>query len=286
MARKYPVTFMPCTPTFLRSFYRYCPKEDFEKLPAVVCGAEKMPIDLIEDWEKKYGVRPTEGYGTTELSPVMATNVPACRVSDKFHIYVKDGSIGRPIGNVAVKVIDLETGEDLPPNGIGMIVCKGPTVMKGYYKLPDKTAEVMRDGWYITGDVGRIDEDGFIFITGRESRISKIGGEMVPHILIEEEVMKIVSENVSVDSESAEPLVAVTALPHSTRGEQIIVLYRDPSVEPEKVVERLLSTSMPRIWIPRADGFFKVDSIPLLGTGKLDLAAVKRMAVEHTRIAK
>ena len=280
MARKYAVNFMPSTPTFLRNFLRHCPKEDFENVSAIICGAEKMPVDLIEAWKEKYGVRPTEGYGTTELSPVMATNVPASRVSDNFHTYQKDGSIGRPIVGIAVKVIDLDTGADLQPNEVGMIVAKGPTVMKGYYKQPDKTAEVLKDGWYTTGDVGKIDEDGFIWVTGRQTRISKIGGEMVPHILIEEEVTKILSENKSVDSESNEPIVAVTALPHPTRGEQIIVLYRDSPLSPVELIERMVTLGLPRIWIPHVEGFVKVDSIPLLGTGKLDLAAVKRTAQE------
>ncbi|MCL2710734.1 MAG: AMP-binding protein [Planctomycetaceae bacterium] len=279
MARKYAVNFMPSTPTFLRNYLRHCPKEDFEHVPAIICGAEKLPVDLIDAWHEKYGVRPTEGFGTTELSPVMATNVPACRVSDKFHIYHKDGSIGRPIVGVAVKVIDLDTGVDLPPNEIGMIVAKGPTVMKGYYKEPEKTAEVLKDGWYTTGDVGKIDEDGFIWVTGRQSRISKIGGEMVPHILIEEEIVKILSAGT--ETESTEPLAAVTALPHPTRGEQIIVFYRDSALTPAELVEKMVAVGLPRIWIPHVDGFIKVDSIPVLGTGKLDLAAVKRMAQER-----
>ena len=278
LARKYPITFMPSTPTFLRSFYKHCPKEDFVNVPGIVCGAEKFPIDLIDAWEKKYGIRPTEGFGATELSPVMAICIPESRVSDTFHLYRKDGSIGRTMPNVIVKVVDLETGEDMPPNGIGMIVAKGPTVMKGYYKHPDKTAEVLKNGWYSTGDVGKIDDDGFVWVTGRQSRISKIGGEMVPHILIEEEILKILADEGIIDLESAEPPVAVTAIPHLTRGEQIIVLYRDAAIRPEKLVERLLATALPRIWIPRAEGFVKVESIPTLGTGKLDLAAIKRMA--------
>jgi len=282
MARKYPVTFMPSTPTFLRNFLRHCPKEDFENLPAIMCGAEKLPVDLIEEWQKKYGIRPSEGFGATELSPVMSTNVPECRVSENFHTYRKDGSIGRAIVGIVVKVIDLETGADVPPNEIGMIVAKGPTVMQGYYKQPDKTAEVIKDGWYSTGDVGRIDEDGFIWVTGRQTRISKIGGEMVPHILIEEEITKILSEDKNLNSESLEPPAAVTALPHPTRGEQIIVLYhRDTSLTPAEIIERMVAQGVPRIWIPHVDGFIKVDSIPVLGTGKLDLAAVKRMAEEQ-----
>jgi acyl-[acyl-carrier-protein]-phospholipid O-acyltransferase/long-chain-fatty-acid--[acyl-carrier-protein] ligase len=279
LAKKYPITFMPSTPTFLRNFFRVCPKEDFERVPAVVCGAEKFPVDLMDEWQAKYGVRPCEGFGATELSPVMAVNVPESRVSDNFHLYRKDGSVGRTLCNVVVKAIDLETGADLPPNEIGMIVAKGPTVMKGYYKQPEKTAEVLKDGWYTTGDVGKVDEDGFVWVTGRETRMSKIGGEMVPHVLIEEEITKILSAGG--DSESSEPLAAVTALPHPTRGEQIIVLYRESSVSPEKVIERMVAAGLPRLWIPHIEGFVKVDSIPLLGTGKLDLAAVKRQAQTH-----
>jgi acyl-[acyl-carrier-protein]-phospholipid O-acyltransferase/long-chain-fatty-acid--[acyl-carrier-protein] ligase len=271
---------MPSTPTFLRNFYRYCPKEDFEHLPVPVCGAEKFPVDLIEAWHQKYDVRPAEGFGATELSPVMTTGVPVSRTFDNFHIYQKDGSIGRTLCNVVVKIVDLDTGVDLPPNKIGMIVAKGPTVMKGYYKMPEKTAEVLKDGWYSTGDVGKIDEDGFVWVTGRQTRMSKIGGEMVPHILIEEEVVKILSASRSADSESSEPIAAVTALPHPTRGEQIIVLYRDSSLTPSELIERMVAAGLPRIWIPHMDGFLTVESIPLLGTGKLDLAAVKRMALE------
>ncbi|MDR1963586.1 MAG: MFS transporter, partial [Planctomycetaceae bacterium] len=180
MARKYPITFLASTPTFLRNFYRRCPKEDFEHIPIVMCGAEKLPIDLIDAWQEKYGVRPSEGFGATELSPLPMTNVPEHRVFDKFHIYRKDGSIGRAIINVVVKIVDLETGADLPPNEVGMIIVKGSIVMKGYYKQPELTAGVLKNGWYITGDVGRMDEDGFVWITGRQTRISKIGGEMVP----------------------------------------------------------------------------------------------------------
>jgi acyl-[acyl-carrier-protein]-phospholipid O-acyltransferase/long-chain-fatty-acid--[acyl-carrier-protein] ligase len=280
MARKYRPTFMPSTPTFLRNLSRYCPKEDFEHLPVPVCGAEKFPVDLIEAWHEKYDVRPAEGFGATELSPVMTTGVPTCRTFDKFHTYQKDGSIGRALCNVVVKVVDLDTGADLLPNEIGMIVAKGPTVMKGYYKMPEKTAEVLKDGWYSTGDVGKIDEEGFVWVTGRQTRMSKIGGEMVPHILIEEEVVKILSAD-STASESNDPLAAVTALPHPTRGEQIIVLYRESPLTPAELIERMVAVGLPKIWIPHVDGFIKVDSIPLLGTGKLDLAAVKRMAQER-----
>jgi acyl-[acyl-carrier-protein]-phospholipid O-acyltransferase/long-chain-fatty-acid--[acyl-carrier-protein] ligase len=281
MSRKYPVTFLASTPTFLRNFLRRCPKEDFDKVQTVMTGAEKLPIDLIESWQEKYGIRPSEGFGATELSPLPTTNVPECRVSDKFHIYRKDGSIGRAIINVAVKIIDTETGVDLPPNEIGMIVVKGPIVMKGYYKQPEFTEKVLKNDWYITGDIGKMDEDGFVWITGRQTRISKIAGEMIPHILIEEEIQKIITKTSDESEQSennAEPLIAVTALPHSTRGEQIIVLHKELPITPHEIIEQLIANGLPHLWIPRVDGFVKVDSIPVLGTGKLNLAAIKQTA--------
>ncbi|MDR2761989.1 MAG: MFS transporter [Planctomycetaceae bacterium] len=283
MARKYPVTFLASTPTFLRNFLRKRPKEDFEKIHTVMTGAEKLPIDLIEAWQEKYGIRPSEGFGATELSPLPATNVPECRTFDKFHIYRKDGSIGRAIVNVVVKVIDIECGADLPPNEVGMIVVKGSIVMKGYYKQPELTEKVLKNGWYITGDIGKMDEDGFVWITGRRTRISKIAGEMIPHILIEEEIQKIITKTLEESAKSddgVEPLIAVTALPHLTRGEQIVVLYKELPLTPHEIIERLIVSGLPHLWIPRVDGFFKVESIPVLGTGKLDLAAIKQKAEE------
>ncbi len=287
MARQFPITFLASTPTFLRNFLRRCPKEDFETVHTVMCGAEKLPVELMDAWEEKYGHRPGEGFGATELSPLPTTNVPDCRATDDFHLYRKDGSIGRAVQNVAVKVIDLDTGKDLPPNEIGMIVVKGPIVMKGYYKQPELTAEVVKDGWYTTGDVGKIDEEGFVWITGRQTRISKIGGEMVPHVLIEDEILKIVAKANAAGAPETEdgdkrvgPPIAVTALPHETKGERIVVLYRDLPLEPKEIVDAMIAANVPKIWIPHLDGFLPVDDIPVLGTGKLDLAALKTKAAE------
>ncbi|MCL2744928.1 MAG: MFS transporter, partial [Planctomycetaceae bacterium] len=126
MAKKYAITFLPSTPTFLRNFLRSCPKEDFAHIQSVTCGAERLPLDLIEAWEEKYGQRPTEGFGATELSPLPACNLTNDRIRDTFHTYRKDGSVGRALYNIAAKIVDLDTGEDMPPNEIGMLVVKGP----------------------------------------------------------------------------------------------------------------------------------------------------------------
>ncbi len=285
IVRKYGCNAMPTTPTFLRSYLRR-PAEDFATLKIVICGAEKLPGDLIDAWEAKFGSRPAEGYGTTELSPVVATNCPASRRAD-YQSLLREGTIGKPLLNVEVRVTDTETGEVLPPDMPGMLEVKGPSVMAGYYKDPQKTAEVLQDGWYKTGDIASIDTDGFIRITGRQSRISKIGGEMVPHILIEEEIEKIlagaaVSEGQDEEAADSTVRVAVSAVPEPRKGERIIILHRELPVTPEEICRKLHEAGLPNLWIPSPHDFYPVDAIPLLGTGKLDLRAVKEMAEKRS----
>ncbi len=157
----------------------------------VITGSEKLPADLADAFERKFGTRPLEGYGTTELSPVVSTNIPPERARCPNEPWCRSGTVGRPLAGISAKVVDLETGCDLGPDRSGMLLVKGCNVMKGYLGQPAKTAEVIRDGWYVTGDIAEIDGDGFIRITGRESRFSKIGGEMVPHLRIEEALSRI-----------------------------------------------------------------------------------------------
>ena len=276
MARKYKCTAATITPTFLRNFLKYSQKEDFETMDLVVCGAEKLPSDLIDAWDAKFGVRPVEGYGTTELSPVVAVNLPKSRWDDARN-WLREGSIGRSPDSLQVRVVHQETSEVLPPDAVGMLQVKGPNVMKGYYKDPVKTAEVLKDGWYTTGDIAKIDKEGFIWIVGRESRISKIGGEMVPHILVEEEVTKILSARLP-DNSEGDMLAAVSSVPDERRGERLIVLCRHLPIPAEEICKLLQQTGLPNLWIPAPRDFCQVESIPILGTGKLDLRAVKELA--------
>jgi len=277
MARKYAPSILPSTATFQRSYLRRCPKEDFEKVTTVICGAEKVPLNLMEEWKEKFGNTLTEGYGTTELSPVVSANIDETRRSDHAD-WLRAGTVGRPLPNVQVRVVDLDDGRLLPPNTPGMLQVKGDNVMLGYYKEPEKTAEVLKDGWYTTGDVAKVDEDGFIWITGRESRMSKIGGEMVPHILIEEMIDRIVRAEIP-DDEEGGVLVAVVGLPDEKKGEKVVVLHRPLPISPEEICKKMQAEGLPNLWIPLPQNFYLVESIPVLGTGKLDLRAVKEMAV-------
>ena len=272
LAGRHGATILIATPTFLRSYLRRCAVEDFAKLEVVVTGAEKLPAELAEAFEKKFGVRPVEGYGTTELSPVVSLNTPPERALGSSQISCKEGTVGQPLPGVSAKVVDLDTGEDLGIDKSGMLLIKGHNVMKGYLHQPELTAEVIRDGWYETGDVAMIDADGFIKITGRVSRFSKIGGEMVPHIRIEE----VIAEVLGLDSE--ELRAAVTAVPDTRKGERLVVLHTHLDKPPGQICRELGEAGLPPIWIPSPDSFCQVDEIPVLGTGKLDLRRVKELA--------
>jgi acyl-[acyl-carrier-protein]-phospholipid O-acyltransferase/long-chain-fatty-acid--[acyl-carrier-protein] ligase len=273
LCRKHKATILLATPTFLRSYLRRCEKEDFATLDVVVAGAEKLPSDLSDAFEKQFGVRPVEGYGCTELSPLVSVNVPPSRAPDIDQPLAREGTVGRPVPGVAAKVTDLDTGSELGADQPGMLWIKGPNVMLGYLKQPEKTAEVVKDGWYQTGDVALLDRDGFIKITGRESRFSKIGGEMVPHLKIEEELLKIVGD----DHEHLK--VVVTAVPDQKRGERLVVLHVAIAKTPEQMIKELQAAGLPNLWIPSADSFMQVEHIPVLGTGKLDLRGVKDVAL-------
>ncbi len=274
LCRQHRVTLLVSTPTFLRSYCRRCDPEDFATLQIVITGAEKLPRDVADAFERRFGVRPVEGYGTTELSPVGSTNIPPQRLRDPWHKGYKEGTVGQPLPGIAVKVVDLDTGEELGPGKSGMLLVKGSNVMQGYLHQPEQTAEVLRDGWYVTGDIAEIDEDGFIRITGRHSRFSKIGGEMVPHIRIEEALVNVLG----VDNDE-QVCLAVAAVPDSKKGERLVVFHMGLSKPPEQVCRDLAATGLPPLWIPSPESFCQVDHIPVLGTGKLDLKALKTLAL-------
>ncbi len=272
LIQRHGVTIVVAAPTFLRSYLRRCPAEDFASVNLIITGAEKLPVELANAFEKKFGIRPAEGYGTSELSPVVSTNVPASRTLDGVSRWV-EGTVGLPIRGVQAKVVDLETGEDLGPDKSGMLLIKGPNVMKGYLGQPEQTAAVIRDGWYTTGDIAMIDRQGYIRITGRESRFSKIGGEMVPHIRVEEAL----GQAMSLDEEKVS--VAVTGVPDERKGERLVVLHTGLPKPAEEVCRALSGVGLPPLWVPSPDSFYQVDEIPLLGTGKVDLRRLKDLAL-------
>lgn len=273
LAEDYKTTVLLATPTFLRSYIRRVEPEQFKTLEIIVVGAEKMPIDVAEDFEKRFGVRPVEGYGTTELSPVVSVNIPPTRAINKG-VWLREGSVGRPMEDIQARVVSLDDDSVLPMGESGLLEISGPNVMQGYLDRPDLTAEVMHDGWYRTGDVAKIDAEGFIHITGRLSRFSKIGGEMVPHILIEQTL----SEIVGLDDDGLQR-VAIASVPDPKKGEKLVVLHKPGlGMAPPEIIRKLSERGLPNLYLPAEDCFAEVQAIPMLGSGKLDLKGLQQAA--------
>jgi acyl-[acyl-carrier-protein]-phospholipid O-acyltransferase/long-chain-fatty-acid--[acyl-carrier-protein] ligase len=271
LVRGYSVTFLPATPTFLQAYMRRCDAEDFGSLQYVMVGAEKLPERVALAFEDKFGIRPLEGYGCTECSPVVSVNTRDFRAPGFRQVGAKRGRIGHPLPGVSVRIADPDTLEPLPIGQPGLLLVKGPNVMQGYLGRAEKTAEVMRDGWYITGDIAALDEDGFLTITDRLSRFSKIGGEMVPHVKIEEKLQEL--------SGTPERTFVVTGVPDAKKGERLVVLHTLSDDKLQECIEKLGESGLPNLWLPRRNQFFHVESIPHLGTGKLDLCKVRDLAV-------
>jgi acyl-[acyl-carrier-protein]-phospholipid O-acyltransferase / long-chain-fatty-acid--[acyl-carrier-protein] ligase len=267
-------TILVSTPSFLRMYERGCEREELQSLEVIVTGAEHLPSSLADDFERKFGVRPLEGYGATELSPVVSANIPRARWIDPARSQQREGTVGRALPNIEVEVRDRETGERLGPGREGLLWVKGPSVMAGYLGRPDLTGKAIVDGWYNTNDIATIDADGFIAITGRVSQFSKIAGEMVPHLGIEDAILRLVPHD-----ETSGPVVAVTGVPHARKGERIVVLHTAIPLTPAQIVHDLGRAGLPPLYIPAPDGFVQVDSLPMLGSGKLDLGRIRQMAL-------
>ncbi len=272
LCRQHRATILVATPTFLRPYLKRCEAEDFATLELVFVGAEKLPAVLADAFEEKFGVRPYEGYGATELSPIASGNLPPSRGPRAAQHGARAGTVGRPVPGVEAKVIDLVTGENLGREKPGMLLIRGPNVMKGYLEQPEATAQVIREGWYVTGDVAVIDADGFIRITDRLSRFSKIGGEMVPHLGVEEAILTVLVGSDDIQS------LAVTGVPDSRKGERLVVVHTGLGKPVAQVIQELVQAGLPPLWIPSPDSFVQVEELPLLGTGKLDLRKLKQMA--------
>jgi len=270
LVAKYKVTFLIATPTFLQGYMRRCRPESFGSLQYVLVGAEKLPERVALAFEDHFGIRPLEGYGCTECSPVVTVNGKDFRGPGFRQVAAKRGRIGHPLPGVSVKVVDIDSGQPVTPGTSGMLLVKGPNVMLGYLGKPEKTAEVLHDGWYTTGDIATMEEDGFLTITDRLSRFSKIGGEMVPHIRIEEKLHEL--------AETTEQVFAVTALPDPKKGERIVVLHTLPETKLAEVLEKFAACDLPVLWKPKPNQFFHIDAIPVLGTGKMDLRGIKSQA--------
>ncbi|SPE22355.1 AMP-dependent synthetase and ligase [Candidatus Sulfopaludibacter sp. SbA3] len=268
LVAKYHATLLLTTPTFCSTYIRKCTREEFASLRYVLVGAEKLREPVAAAFREKFALDLLEGYGCTEMSPVVAVNAPNFEAGKDTQIGNKPGTVGHPLPGVAAKIVDPVTYEPLPPHTEGLLLVKGANRMVGYLGQPERTAEAFHDGWYVTGDIALLDDEGFIRITDRLSRFSKIGGEMVPHLRIEEAIGKILGD----------APCAVTAIADDQRGERLVALYVHPEMRSEDLWQQLAATDLPRLWLPKRENVHLVESLPLLGTGKLDLRGLKTLA--------
>jgi acyl-[acyl-carrier-protein]-phospholipid O-acyltransferase/long-chain-fatty-acid--[acyl-carrier-protein] ligase len=269
------VTFLLATPTFLQVYMRGCAPEQFGSLRVVAVAAEKLPERVASAFEDQFGIRPFEAYGCTECSPAVAVNTNDFRSAGFRQVGVKRGKIGHPLPGISARIVDPETRQPAPLGQPGLLLVRGPNVMRGYLGRPEQTAEALRDGWYATGDVAALDEDGFLQITDRLSRFSKIGGEMVAHIKVEEKLQELAG--------LTEQMFAVAGLPDEKKGERLVVLHKLTDAKWGELLEKLPQLDLPNLWKPRAGQFYHVTALPMLGTGKLDLRKIRELAAQLSK---
>ncbi len=276
--REEKATVMVGAPTFIRPFLKKATKEDLVSLNLVVTGAEKLPMDLYESFLQQFGIEILQGYGLTETTPASNINqydppVPHAHAEEQPG--KRTGAVGRLLPGMSARIMDPDTGAEMPLTATGMLWMRGANVFPGYLKDPEKTAAALKGPWFVTGDLGRFDEDGFLYIEGRLSRFSKIGGEMVPHGTVELRCAELFGWD-----QNEGPTVAVAGVPDATKGEAIVLLTTH-EVTPEQLRSKLLEAGLPNLWIPKI--VRKVEKIPMLGTGKLDLKGVRNLAIELTK---
>lgn len=282
LIQKHRCTIHLATPTFLRSYLRKATREQLATLRLVIVGAEKLSVSTAEAFQEKFGHAAMEGYGLTEMAPVVAANLPDVPIGKKlpdggraFQPGRRLGSVGKVAPGIAVRVTDPD--DDQKPRSLhetGMLWYRGPNVFEGYFGQPELTAKVRTsDGWFRSGDLGRMDEDGFLFIEGRVSRFSKIAGEMVPHEAVEAKIQEALG--VGADGERA---VVVVGVPDESKGEALVLLSA-VDVDLPALRQKLAADGVPNLWVPRT--VRRVETLPMLGSGKLDLGGCRKLALEE-----
>jgi acyl-[acyl-carrier-protein]-phospholipid O-acyltransferase/long-chain-fatty-acid--[acyl-carrier-protein] ligase len=252
IVKEQKVTLIAGTPVFFLGYLRESEPGDFESVRLMIAGADKTPDSLREGYRKKHGIELLEGYGTTETSPVVSVNTPEMN---------RPGSIGPPLPSVQVKIADIATGKSLPAGKEGKILVKGDLVMKGYYDDIEETSLRIEDGWYDTGDMGMMDEDGFLWHRGRLKRFVKIGGEMVSLVRTESVLQDLMPEGEN---------CCIVELPDSVKGAKLVAAVT-VDVNDKDMINKMRE-KLPAIAIPSM--FITFDDLPKMGSGKVDFRTV------------
>ncbi len=276
LIERYKLTLLLATPTFLRGYLRKAEPDKLRSLRLVITGAEKLPLDLAKNFEERFKQRVFEGYGLTETSPVVSVNLPEpqpTKQGEHVQLSSRLGSVGKMAPGIAAEIREPETDRRLSLHETGMLWLRGVNIFEGYLHDPKRTAEVLQDGWLRTGDLGRLDEDGFLYIEGRLSRFSKIGGEMVPHEAIESKIVDLLGF-----SGRDERPIAIMGVQDEAKGEALVLLSA-VDIDLAELRKKLHEAGVPNLWVPKR--VQRVDSIPVLASGKLDLKKCQEYAAEN-----
>jgi acyl-[acyl-carrier-protein]-phospholipid O-acyltransferase/long-chain-fatty-acid--[acyl-carrier-protein] ligase len=273
LIERYKLTLLLATPTFLRAYLRKVEPNQLRSLRLVITGAEKLPLDLAKSFEERFAQKVFEGYGLTETAPVVSVNLPdpkPRKPGEEVQPSSRLGSVGKMAPGIAAEIRDPESDDKLSLHETGMLWLRGPNIFEGYLQDPERTGEVLRNGWFKTGDIGRFDEDGFLYIEGRLSRFSKIGGEMVPHEALEQKIITALG----LDGKD-ERLIAIVGVSDEAKGEAVVLLAAI-DVDLARLRPKLNELGVPNLWIPKK--VYRIESIPTLASGKLDLSRCKQLA--------
>ena len=245
-------TLMVGTPSFFWGYLRKSEKGDFDSVRLALCGADKCPDSLREGFLEKHNMVLYEAYGTTETSPGISGNAEGMN---------KPGSVGLPFDGVEVMIEDYQTGEECEIGVNGKILVKGDMVMKGYFNDFEETSLHIRHGWYDTGDMGNLDEDGYLWHVGRLKRFVKIGGEMVSLIRVENALEKYLPDDV---------LCCVVDVPDAIKGARIVAAVTE-KIQERKTLKKM-TADLPKIALPKI--FVVIEELPKMGSGKIDFRTV------------
>jgi long-chain acyl-CoA synthetase len=251
---KYKVNFFPAVPTMYVGVLNHPKAGEFNLTSIKGCfsGAAPLPVEVIKEFETKTGSQICEGYGLSETTPVATTN--------PFGGKAKPGSIGLPMPDTELKIVDLSDGnKELPVGEAGEVLIKGPQVMSGYYKMPDETANSLKDGWLYTGDIGKMDEEGYFYIVDRKKDMIIAGG----YNIYPREIDEILFEHPKILEACA------VGIPDPYRGETVkayVVLKPGETMTGEEVIQ-YCSTKLAKYKIPKSVEF--LPSLPKSGVGKI-----------------
>ncbi len=256
LVKEYAITIMTGTPSFFHGYLKKSQPGDFTTLKAALSGADTLAPQIYDGFKEKHGITILDAYGTTETSPAISINTPTVN---------KKGTVGKPIPGVEVRILDVETDEELPANQVGKILVKGDMVMKGYLGDLEETSMRIHAGWYDTGDMGMLDDEGFLWHKGRLKRFVKVGGEMVSLVRVEEVLNKLIPEDV---------LCCVVDVPNPTKGADVVAAITTGEFNKKKVIKEM-GRELPQIAVPKH--FYVLEDIPVMGSGKVNFREVERI---------